>query len=128
VAVELKDCPHCGGESETMTTDENARTVRCMTPGCINEVGGGRIYRTIVDAVAAWNIRADTLPDDVVDLIIVWEWIRKHGGDINCTSTTRQHSVLLGVRHIFICEFKEFDSLSSAAEWIRERLGKYDDL
>jgi hypothetical protein len=128
VSVKLKPCPHCGGESEVTKRQFAGCYPRCMTPGCINELGSGRQYRTIVDAVAAWNIRADTLPDDVVDLIIVWEWIRKHGGDINCTSTTRQHSVLLGVRHIFICEFKEFDSLSSAAEWIRERLGKYDDL
>jgi hypothetical protein len=123
----LKSCVHCGGESEVVKHQYGGYYPRCMTPDCINELGAGRTYSTTVSAVNAWNTRANTLSDDVVDLIIVWEWIRKHGGDINCVSTTR-HTILLGVRHIFICEFKEFTAIRDAADWIRERLGKYDDL
>jgi hypothetical protein len=117
--IELKPCGYCGQPPEHWKSIDGRTIAICLTKGC-------PVSKSInVDALR-WNTRPSTIPDDTVDLIIVWEWIRKHGGDINCTSTTR-HIVLLGVRHIFICEFKEFATLRDAAAWIRERLGKYDE-
>jgi hypothetical protein len=54
---ELRECPHCDGESEVAKHQYGGYYPRCMTPNCINELGSGRNYRTEEAAREAWNRR-----------------------------------------------------------------------
>jgi hypothetical protein len=68
VSQTLKSCAHCGGESEVVKHQYGGYYPRCMTPGCINELGAGRTYSTAVSAVNAWNARppqTDEEPESV---------------------------------------------------------------
>lgn len=54
------------------------------------------------------------------DILTVWRWVKKYGGDINCTSIA-QHIVVLGVRHMYAYQYKDFANIRAAANWIREQ-------
>ena len=61
--IELKPCPHCGGEAELTFTNDNNRMpfVRCKYGSMLNPPCYSCQYpwnhKTVKDAVEAWNRR-----------------------------------------------------------------------
>jgi hypothetical protein len=59
--IELKKCPFCGGEVRIDAIDAmdmSCFMVGCRNKDCICHVTGAA-YDTLLDAVEAWNRRAD---------------------------------------------------------------------
>ena len=55
---ELKPCPFCGGEAETLTA-ESMHGGNLYGVMCANCAGRSDVYDTEAEAIAAWNSRAD---------------------------------------------------------------------
>ena len=53
----LRECPFCGGEAEATEYNDSDYTIMCKN--CHAEIG----WREKAEAIAAWNRRADHLPD-----------------------------------------------------------------
>jgi Lar family restriction alleviation protein len=75
MAEELKACPFCGGEAETVQFTRKRWTVECFADGC----GAGIISQgDMQTAIAAWNSRAQ-LPSRGGEAVEVVGWLGGNG-------------------------------------------------
>jgi len=80
------------------------------------------VAQTIDDHTAALRAEVEALRaerDKYADLVPVWEWVNKHGGEINNRGVSLRHpnSIYHGTGRKF-----DFDSMSAAAKWIRHEV------
>lgn len=79
---ELKPCPFCGGEAETLTA-ESMHGGNLYGVMCVNCAGRSDVYDTEAEAIAAWNTRAERTCKEFGS-VRVWQSCNVWSHELSC--------------------------------------------